>query len=132
MSDNLYSMIEKHVKDAVDDQAGITKPFVTMAVGTGKYREMKGAISTAFMKHMPAALEHIKEYTADAMDLKNTIGDRMENLTSEEFEGMLRPAFEQDEWMLIGIGAVLGFCVGTAQFVFMFAPAMLEAAKATM
>jgi uncharacterized membrane protein YheB (UPF0754 family) len=132
MSDNLYSMIEKHVKDAVDKQAGITKPFVTMAVGTGKYREMKGAISTAFMKHMPAALEHIKEYTADAMDLKNTIGDRMENLTSEEFEGMLRPAFEQDEWMLIGIGAVLGFCVGTAQFVFMFAPAMLEAAKATM
>lgn len=132
LSDNLYSMIERHVKDAVDDQAGITKPFVTLAVGTSKYREMKVAISTSFMRHMPTALEHIKDYTADAMDLKNTIGERMENLTPAEFEGMLRPAFEQDEWMLIGIGALLGFCVGLAQFVFLFAPIMLEAAKTAL
>ena len=30
---------------------------------------------------------------------------------------MLRPAFKEDEWMLIATGAALGFCVGIAQVI---------------
>ncbi|TPS15715.1 DUF445 domain-containing protein, partial [Acinetobacter baumannii] len=36
-----------------------------------------------------------------------------------EFEGMLRPAFKEDEWALIAVGAVLGFVVGELQIQFM-------------
>jgi hypothetical protein len=43
------------------------------------------------------------------MDIENTL------LSAEEFEGLLRPAFEQDEWILITVGAVLGFLVGELQ-----------------
>ena len=39
----------------------------------------------------------------------------MQELTPEEFEGVLRPAFKQDEWILITVGAVLGFLVGELQ-----------------
>jgi hypothetical protein len=39
----------------------------------------------------------------------------MKELTPEEFEGLLRPAFQQDEWILITVGAVLGFLVGELQ-----------------
>jgi hypothetical protein len=39
----------------------------------------------------------------------------MQEMTTEEFEGVLRPVFEQDEWKLIAIGAVLGFLVGELQ-----------------
>ena len=39
----------------------------------------------------------------------------MQQLTEEEFEGVLRPAFQQDEWILITVGAVLGFLVGEMQ-----------------
>ena len=39
----------------------------------------------------------------------------MQELNEEEFEGLLRPAFQQDEWILITVGAVLGFLVGEAQ-----------------
>jgi hypothetical protein len=33
---------------------------------------------------------------------------------------MLRPAFEQDEWILIAVGAFLGFLVGVFQLLVMF------------
>ena len=32
---------------------------------------------------------------------------------------MLRPAFKEDEWALIVVGAVLGFMVGEMQILFM-------------
>ena len=41
--------------------------------------------------------------------------EKMQELTEEEFEGLLRPAFQQDEWILITVGALLGFLVGELQ-----------------
>ena len=43
----------------------------------------------------------------------------MQELTPDEFEGLLRPAFQQDEWILIAVGAVLGFLVGEMQVLVM-------------
>ncbi|MEV7093504.1 hypothetical protein AB0M80_11780 [Amycolatopsis sp. NPDC051045] len=39
----------------------------------------------------------------------------MQQLTALEFEGILRPAFRQDEWKLIVVGAVIGGLVGELQ-----------------
>ncbi|QHS10322.1 hypothetical protein GT972_09365 [Sinimarinibacterium sp. NLF-5-8] len=39
----------------------------------------------------------------------------MKALSEDEFEGLLRPAFKQDEWILITVGAVLGALVGEMQ-----------------
>ena len=55
----------------------------------------------------------------DALDIQNTIVSRMDKLSPEQFEGMLRPAFKQDEWKLVLCGAVLGFIVGEMQFLLM-------------
>jgi hypothetical protein len=49
------------------------------------------------------------------MDLENTLATKMQELTPEEFEALLRPAFQQDEWILIAVGACLGFMVGEMQ-----------------
>ena len=38
-----------------------------------------------------------------------------QELSIEEFENLLHPAFEQDEWILIAVGAALGFLVGEMQ-----------------
>ena len=36
-------------------------------------------------------------------------------MSQDEFEQLLRPAFQQDEWKLIAVGAMLGFFVGELQ-----------------
>jgi uncharacterized membrane protein YheB (UPF0754 family) len=60
------------------------------------------------------------DYTTEALDLENTIRTTMQKLSPEEFEGVLHPAFEEDEMTLIMVGGFLGMMVGIIQiFIFM-------------
>ena len=115
LSDRLFNMVQKQVQKAIDEQAGVAKPFVVFAVGSQKYQEMKKRVAQEMLKRLPETLTHIEGYARDAMDLENTLAAKMQELTVEEFEGLLRPAFQQDEWILIAVGAALGFLVGEAQ-----------------
>lgn len=115
LSDRLFNMVQKQVQKVVDEQSGIAKPFVVFAVGSTKYQEMKRLVAEEIMKRLPDTLKHIEEYAADAMAIENTLATKMTELSVEEFEGLLHPAFEQDEWILIAVGATLGFLVGEMQ-----------------
>ncbi len=115
LSDRLFAMVQKQVRRVVDEQAGLAKPFVVFAVGTARYQEMKDVVARKVMERLPETMRHIEKYTNDAMDIRNTIVTKMQEMTAEEFEGLLRPAFQQDEWILIAVGAALGFLVGELQ-----------------
>lgn len=119
-SDKVFALIGRRVQKAIDEQTSIVKPFVAFTVGTQQYREMKSTAVTQIIAQLPDAMTHIEDYAKDALDLESTLSTRLQSLKPAEFEGMLRPAFEQDEWILIAVGAVLGFCVGVFQLVFMF------------
>jgi uncharacterized membrane protein YheB (UPF0754 family) len=115
LSDGLYAMVLKHVQQSVDEQAGRARPLVTLMVGTARYQEMKQVVARRLVERLPETMKHVEQYAGDAMDLKNTLVTKMQQLTAEEFEGLLRPAFQQDEWILIAVGAALGFLVGEMQ-----------------
>jgi uncharacterized membrane protein YheB (UPF0754 family) len=119
-SDKVFAMIGRHVQRAIDEQTSFAKPFVTFTVGTQNYIQMKQSAVERIIDRMPDALHHIEDYADDALDLQNTLTTRLQGLSPEEFEGMLRPAFEQDEWILIAVGAALGFMVGVFQLVVLF------------
>lgn len=115
LSDRLFGMVQKHVQKVVDEQSGIAKPFVVFAVGSSKYQEMKRVVAQEIIQRLPETLRHIEQYAEDAMDLERTLAGKMTELSLEEFENLLHPAFQQDEWILIAVGAALGFIVGEIQ-----------------
>jgi uncharacterized membrane protein YheB (UPF0754 family) len=115
LSDRLFAMVQKQVRKTVDEQAGLAKPLVVLAVGTARYQQMKEVVAKKVMERLPDTMRHIEKYAGDAMDIRNTLVSKMQQLTDEEFEGVLRPAFQQDEWKLIAVGAALGFLVGELQ-----------------
>lgn len=51
----------------------------------------------------------------DMLDIRNTLAAKMRLMTPTQFEGLLRPVFQQDEWILVLLGGVLGFLVGELQ-----------------
>jgi len=63
--------------------------------------------------------------TAQSERIRVQIRDRMSALDPESFEGVLRPAFKQDEWKLIVAGAVLGLGAGFLQLFYLFGEALL-------
>lgn len=116
-ADRVFNMISKHVKKSIDDQSGLAKPFVAWTVGTRRYIEMKNAAVEKLVARLPETVGSADSYAKEAMDIAGTLESRLKELPPEEFEAMLRPAFEEDEWMLIAVGAALGFCVGVGQVI---------------
>lgn len=115
LSDRVAALIQRHVQKMIDEQAGLLRPFVQMAVGSGRYQDMKQLIGERIVARLPQTMKHAERYAADAMDLRNELVRKMQDLDAHEFERLLRPAFEQDEWILIAVGAALGFLVGELQ-----------------
>jgi hypothetical protein len=67
--------------------------------------------------YLPSTALHAMDYATEAMDVADTIASRMRRLSRVEYERLLRPAFRQDEWKLIAVGAVIGALVGELQVV---------------
>jgi uncharacterized membrane protein YheB (UPF0754 family) len=114
-SDRLLLTIHRIVEDTIDQQAGIARPVITVAVGSETYLEMKHAAADRAVRYLPDTILHAKDYATGALDIRDTIATRMRRLTRIEYEGLLRPAFRQDEWKLIAVGAVIGAVIGELQ-----------------
>jgi uncharacterized membrane protein YheB (UPF0754 family) len=52
---------------------------------------------------------------ARAVDLEKLIIEKMNELSDEQYEMILRPIFKDDEMLMVMFGAVLGFMVGEIQ-----------------
>ena len=114
-SDRLLTRIHDTIETAIDEQAGIARPVISVAVGADTFREMKRAAAGRAVRYLPDTILRAKDYATDALDIRDTIATRMRRLTRIEYEGLLRPAFRQDEWKLIAVGAVIGAIIGELQ-----------------
>ncbi|WP_051115004.1 hypothetical protein [Actinokineospora enzanensis] len=114
-SDRLYALIHREVRRAIDRQASLAKPLVVAAVGSRRFQEMKAEAARKAIERMPETLRHVEDYATGALDIRATIIRQIQALTPVQYEGLLRPAFRQDEWKLIAVGAVIGFLVGELQ-----------------
>ena len=89
-------------------------------MGRGRFEAAQAAAANYTIERLPELIEPIDAYAKEAMNLGETLSTRLASLPSDEFEGMLRPAFQEDEATLIAAGAVLGGLAGLAQTVFVF------------
>ncbi|TWH21075.1 DUF445 domain-containing protein [Prauserella rugosa] len=115
MSDRVLTLIQQQVDHELARHTGVAKPLVLLAMGGGQYRQLKDTIAESVMTRLPDTLRYVETYAADAMDIRGTLVTKMRELDDEEFEGLLRPAFQQDEWILILTGALLGGVCGELQ-----------------
>ncbi|CAA0105967.1 DUF445 domain-containing protein [Zhongshania aliphaticivorans] len=116
-SDRVFMMIARHVKRVIDDQSGMARPFVAWTVGTRQYVKIKEVAVVRLVERLPETVKSVDVYAKGAMDLANTLAAQLEVLPPPDFEDMLRPAFKEDEWILILVGAALGCCVGIGQLI---------------
>ena len=114
-ADRLFALIQREVEQAIDDQFRVARPLVTLTVGTRRFQQVKLVAVAKAIERLPDTLGYIEDYVTEALDIRNTIVDRMTKLSPLEFEGLLRPAFRQDEWKLIAVGALIGFLIGELQ-----------------
>ncbi|MGW4248856.1 DUF445 domain-containing protein, partial [Nocardia sp. NPDC004722] len=114
-ADRLASILSRHVSDFLELQTGPARPLVLM-VARDSYTALERDAVTFVLDHVKAAAHSgFDRHAIEALDVRNLVIEKTKQLTDDEYEGLLRPAFKQDEWKLVAIGAVLGFLVGELQ-----------------
>jgi hypothetical protein len=80
------------------------------------------------MKHLAAKrifedsekfLQYSHDYANEALNIETDLREKMQALSPAEFEGVLRPAYQADEWKLIVVGSILGMLAGVGQLYLM-------------
>jgi uncharacterized membrane protein YheB (UPF0754 family) len=118
---NFYAMLRAHSLVFIEKLIAEIKPIAIAAMGAGKFGQMKEAMAQKVMEHLPEFIDRSYEYSQTALDMEREIREKMSVLPTKEFEGVLHPAFEEDELTLILLGGALGALVGVLQLFTVFA-----------
>jgi uncharacterized membrane protein YheB (UPF0754 family) len=106
----LQQMIRETVEEAVEEQAGLARPLLG-----SRFAVLKKTAADRAIRYLPTTMLTAERYATEALDIRDTIAMKMRRLTRVEYEGLLRPAFRQDEWKLIAVGAAIGAVIGELQ-----------------
>jgi len=113
--DKLVKIITKHSQEGIDKTAGFNSAFIKLTSGTATYDAMKTVAINRFIEAAPEQIHVAFDYAKQALDIEETMYTRMTSLPPDEFVDFLRPVFQEDEWKLILVGAILGLVAGFLQ-----------------
>lgn len=113
-------MLRAHTLVFTDKMTAELKPLAIAAMGAERFAAMKEAIAQKVLDEIPHIIDQSYEYTTEALGIENEMKTKMKALSPSEFEGVLHPAFEEDEIQLIVLGGILGAIVGVLQIYTIF------------
>jgi uncharacterized membrane protein YheB (UPF0754 family) len=120
LSGNFYAMLRAHTLVFTDKMTAELKPLAIAALGAEQFAAMKEAIAQKVLDEIPHIIDQSYEYCTEALGIEEEMKTKMQALSPAEFEGVLHPAFEEDEIQLIIVGAILGAIVGVIQIFTIF------------
>ncbi len=95
-------------------------PMFASLVPADEWGNIRTELKQRVREELPKEGGFLYIFVGKAIDVYGELFNRMTELDSESFEGILRPAFQQDEWKLIVAGAVLGLGAGVLQVLYLF------------
>jgi len=114
-SDQIMEILSTHIGEAIDEHLNLIQPYTSAYLGPDEYYSIKENIVKRLFKDSEIIFSYAHEYATDAINIGKDLTEKMCELTPEEFEGIIRPAYQADEWKLILIGGILGMLAGYGQ-----------------
>lgn len=114
----IRAIVENRVNELIDKY--LAHPMAAMLVPEADRPALREELLGRIQDELPKPGGLLHTFAGKAVDIGDEIQTRMEKLPPDEFEGVLRPAFQQDEWKLILAGAVLGVVAGALQVLYVF------------
>lgn len=114
-SDRLIEIVQDHVEESVDVTAGLSSALIRITSGSDSFDRIKEIACRRFTDEIPEHIHLIFDYAKQALDIEHTLHHKMASLPPDDFVGFLRPVFQEDEWKLVLVGAILGMVAGLLQ-----------------
>ena len=108
------AIVQKNLRPLLD-QSVVMRLVTQTAVGTTGYVELKQAMSEKALEASDEAF-HNEQFNRDrGAIVSEMIRQRIADLPPAEFQDILRPAFQEDEWRLMAAGGLMGGLAGVFQ-----------------
>jgi uncharacterized membrane protein YheB (UPF0754 family) len=111
-SDKFEVLLRHHADAFTERMLGYTKPLVIAYMGNDNFVKMRKLVQDMTVDEIENIIKYMHDYTNKALDLENEITVKMQALPSAEFEQVLHPIFQEDEFKLILVGGCIGALVG--------------------
>jgi uncharacterized membrane protein YheB (UPF0754 family) len=72
-------------------------------------------VQTALEGRAPELMASLEQRLSDKLAIADTLAESLGSMSKSEFERVLRGVFEEDEWILVALGGVLGGGIGFLQ-----------------
>jgi uncharacterized membrane protein YheB (UPF0754 family) len=119
-SDNTKALIKKHVQPIVDEAIEGYRSMAGIAVGEETLNAIRESVAEKAIAVSTDPFDHWPFNRERAVVIERLLRERMESMPPDQFQDLLRPCFQEDEFKLILMGGVLGFLAGWAQLVYVF------------
>jgi hypothetical protein len=94
--------------------------MVSMLVSKERLAEAKDDLKQRIRSADLATSGPVQAFADQSDRIRAQLKEKLEELDSQEFGGVLRPVFQKDEWKLVLAGGVIGAGIGFLQVVYLF------------
>lgn len=108
------AIIKRHLRPLLE--SGVVRTAIQFSMGAEGYANLKSRVAD---KALVMSLESVNDmhFSRERSGvIQRLLSQRMAAMSNTEFQQLLRPAFKEDEWILIMLGAALGAVAGLVQW----------------
>lgn len=117
---HFMDIIKEQVHARLNKLSDTLRFMINLSIGRFQFLNLASRAAEKLHEHTPRTVKELENYIEKTLDIENSIYQNLSNLPPEEYEVVLRSAFEEEELILILVGAALGAAAGFAQWMIFF------------
>ena len=102
--------VKRHINEIMETP--LVRTSLQLSLGPKEYAKLKTDLIDRSIEITMVPVCDPAFNASRAQKIYQMFRDRIRELTPKEFQNLLRPAFQEDEWILILLGGVTGFVAG--------------------
>lgn len=108
--DKTRRIVKRHINEIMETP--LVRTSLQLSLGPKEYARLKTDLIDRSIEITMVPVCDPAFNASRAQKIYQMFRDRIRELTPKEFQNLLRPAFQEDEWILILLGGVTGFFAG--------------------
>ncbi len=108
--DKTRRIVKRHINEIMETP--LVRTSLQLSLGPKEYAKLKTDLTDRSIENTMVPVCDPAFNASRAQKIFQMFRERILELTPREFQNLLRPAFQEDEWILILLGGVTGFIAG--------------------
>lgn len=118
-ADEIHRMVRRRIREMMNKNL-LTSSFDKVMQLTGKSKAFDRHAIEVMKNNLVTTLERPQVSDSLRQPIASLISERLSGLTPRQFQDLLKPMFDSEQWIIITVGGLLGAAAGTAQLVYLF------------